>query len=263
MSVLTKIATATRARIAHEKTLLPLAELQARLSETRQPQDFAAHFSQPGFQVIAEVKLASPSQGDIAPQLSPTEVAADYLRHGATALSVLTEPEFFKGQLDYLSTIRAAQPQAPLLMKDFILDPYQLYQARIAGADACLLIVAMLESSVLKELHAQALALGLTPLVEVHNAEELTQAASLKPRLLGVNNRDLKTLKTRLETSKELAPLAPAGVPLICESGLVTGQDLKQAQSWGYHGFLIGTSLMRTGQPGQALAHLLKEAHHA
>jgi indole-3-glycerol phosphate synthase len=262
MSVLNMIAEATRQRVASEKQALPQAELAALAAASRTPFDFKAVFAQPGFQVIAEVKLASPSQGAIAPQLKPVEVARDYLAHGAAALSVLTEPEFFQGNLTYLEAIREAEPEARLLMKDFMLDPYQLYQARVAGADAILLIVAMLEASQLQALYNLALELGLTPLVEVHTASEMEAALALGATLIGVNNRDLKTLQTRLETSQELAQLVPAGTTLICESGLGKGQDLQRAQSWGYHGFLIGTHLMASGKPGLALADLLKQAHN-
>lgn len=263
MSVLNKIAQVTRDRINAEKALMPLSELQAKVSKSsRQPRDFAAVFSQPGFQVIAEVKLASPSKGPIAPQLKPLDVAGDYLSQGAAALSVLTEPTFFQGKLDYLAEIRSAHPEALLLMKDFVVDPYQLYQARYTGADACLLIVAMLTPEELQTFYAEALALGLTPLVEVHTEAEMQAAVALGAKLIGVNNRDLKTLTTDLETSRRLAQLAPAGTTLICESGLSTGEDLRRAQSWGFTGFLIGTHLMATGTPGTALASLLQEAAH-
>jgi indole-3-glycerol phosphate synthase len=262
MSVLNRIAQVTRERVAAEQALIPLSQLEARLPASRQPQDFIQAFAAPGFNVIAEVKLASPSKGPIAPNLKPLDVAADYLSHGAAALSVLTEPSFFKGRLEYLESIRQAQPDARLLMKDFMLDPYQFYQARMAGADACLLIVAMLEPKQLESLYALALELKLTPLVEVHTAAEMQAAVALGAKLIGVNNRNLKTLETDLATSRELASLAPAGTVLICESGLSQGHDLSQAKSWGYSGFLIGSHLMATGLPGPALAALLQEAQN-
>lgn len=260
MSVLAKIAGQTRLRVAREQAQQPLAELKAQISAARTPWDFKAVFAQPGFQVIAEVKLASPSRGAIAPDLKPVDVAGDYLASGAAALSVLTEPDFFQGDLAYLRAIRTAFPQARLLMKDFMLDPYQFYQARLAGADAILLIVAMLEAAELQALYTLALELQLTPLVEVHTREELDIALALGAELIGVNNRDLKTLTTRLETSQELAQHVPPGVTLICESGLSMGQDLCLAQAWGYRGFLIGSHLMASGQPGAALAALLAQA---
>lgn len=261
MSVLMRIAAKTKERVAGHRARLPLAELEAALGDVRPAHDFAAAFAGPGFHVIAEVKLASPSKGRIA-DLNPVQVAGDYLANGAAALSVLTEPEFFQGDLEYLRHIRRAQPDARLLQKDFVLDPYQLYQGRAAGADACLLIVAMLEKKLLHELFALALELGLTPLVEVHTAAEMATAVELGARLIGVNNRDLGTLTTDLDTSRQLAPLAPTGATLICESGLSQGQDLRRARQWGYAGFLIGSSLMATGKPGSALAQILSEASH-
>lgn len=263
MSVLAKIAEMTRQRVAREKAIVSLGDLQAQISSARTPFAFDACFEPPGFQVIAEVKLASPSQGAIAPDLNPVEVAGDYLAHGAAALSVLTEPDFFQGDLAYLRAIRSAFPQARLLKKDFMLDPYQFYQARLAGADAVLLIVAMLEPSELEALYALALDLQLTPLVEVHTLPELEIALDLGAKLMGVNNRDLKTLTTRLETSWDLAQYVPPDVTLICESGLSQGADLALAQSWGYRGFLIGSHLMASGQPGHALAALLAQADQA
>ena len=261
MSVLMRIATSTRERVATAKAHTPQSVLEAQIADSRQPLDFTQAFTRPGFNIIAEVKLASPSKGPIAPDLDPLTVAADYLAFGAAALSVLTEPDYFNGRLDYLTAIRQAQPGARLLMKDFMLDPYQFFQARLAGADACLLIVAMLTAAELRDYYALAQELGLTPLVEVHNEAEMQAAVDLGASLIGVNNRDLKTLSTDLKTSQRLAPLAPPGAILICESGLSRGEDLKHAQGWGYSGFLIGSHLMATGQPGQALGHLLAAAH--
>lgn len=259
-SVLAKIAAATRVRVEKQKAMTPLAALEARIGTSRAPRDFRAAFAEPGYQVIAEVKLASPSRGAIAPGLDPVSVAGDYLAHGAAALSILTEPEFFKGDLASLEAVRAAHPETRLLMKDFVVDAYQLYQGRLAGADACLLIVAMLEQQDLQALYQSASELGLTALVEVHNEAEMAIAVELGATLIGVNNRDLKTLTTDLDTSRRLAPMAPAGTTLICESGLSRGEDLRQARDWGYSGYLIGTHLMATGTPGQALAALLQEA---
>lgn len=259
MSVLNKIAEHTRQRLVKAKTLQSLSELQQALANIRPTHDFKAAFAQ-DYSIIAEVKLASPSKGLIAPELDPVNVAGQYLQNGAQALSVLTEPEFFKGDLAYLAAIRQAYPQARLLMKDFILDPYQLYQGRLAGADACLLIVAMLNPDELRALYQQARELSLTPLVEVHNAEEMQIALELGADLIGVNNRNLKNLEIDLHTSRILAQHVPTGITLICESGLSTGTDLKAAKSWGYHGFLIGSHLMASGQPGLALAQLLAAA---
>jgi len=256
-SVLETIANATRQRIKQEQTLISEADLRAKLPGARQTHDFASVFARPGLNVISEVKRASPSQGAIALDLDPLQVAEDYLKNGAAALSILTEPDFFKGSLEILAQVRQGFPEARLLMKDFILEPFQLLQGRLAGADACLLIVAMLSSEQLQSLYAEALALDLTPLIEVHNAEELKRALDLNPRLIGVNNRDLKTLTTDLETSRLLSEQMPAGVLKICESGLRSHADLKRAAEWGYHGFLVGTHLMASGNPGAALKEIL------
>ena len=259
-SVLAKIADSTRARVAREQLAVPLAELRLLASAAPSPRDFGAAFAGPGHHILSEIKFASPSEGEIAPGLDPVKVAGEYLANGARALSILTEPEFFRGSLRYLAAVRARYGEARLLMKDFFLDEYQLLQARATGADAILLIVAMLDDAELARLHGQTTALGLTPLVEVHDEAELARAAKLGARLIGVNNRDLKTLKVSLETSVRLRPLAPRGATLITESGLNTAADLRRLAGLGFQGFLIGTSFMRTGTPGAALARLLAEA---
>ena len=223
--------------------------------------DFLAAFRPPvEFPVIAEVKLASPSQGAIAPHLSPVEVAAQYLGAGAAALSVLTEPDWFQGSPEYLRLIRQQFPEALLLMKDFFVDPWQVELAAHLGADAVLVIVALLGQERSEMMIRKALDTGLTPLVEVHTLPELEVALACGAQLIGVNNRNLKTLKISLDTTRELIPHVPAGRTIICESGLARGQDLAEMAAAGCHGYLIGTSLMKTGQPGEALATLLREA---
>jgi indole-3-glycerol phosphate synthase len=217
-------------------------------------------FAASGAHVIAEVKLASPSEGDIAAELDPVQVAGEYLKNGATALSVLTEEDYFKGCLQYLKDIRRAYPKALLLRKDFIVDEYQLFEARAAGADAALLIVALLDDTQLRALLSTCAALQLSPLVEVHDEMEMKRALQAGARLIGVNNRDLKSLKVDLQTSRRLATLPPAGSVLIAESGFTQGSELKEFSALGYRGFLIGTHFMRGGRPGSALAALLREA---
>jgi indole-3-glycerol phosphate synthase len=255
-AVLDEIARFTVGRLADQKRALPPEKL---LSEgTRRPQPFAAAFAQgAGPHVIAEIKRSSPSEGKIAPDADPVEIAGQYLAAGATALSVLTEPGFFGGDVEFLARIRKAHPGARLLMKDFVLDEYQLAQARYFGADAILLIVAMLDPDALVRLYRAARALGLETLVEVHDEAELEAASGLGATLIGVNNRNLKTMQVDLATSERLAPRAPRGATLISESGLGTRADLERLSSKGFHGFLIGTSFMRTGKPGAALAKLL------
>ncbi len=186
------------------------------------------------------------------------EVARGYLANGAVALSVLTEPDYFKGSPEYLRRIRSAFPQARILMKDFVLEESQLLQALDIGADAVLLIVAMLGEKGVKQLLPRARALGLSVLVEVHDEEEMRIAAGCGADLIGVNNRNLKTMKVGLETSERLVGLAPAGATLLSESGIKTAQDIQRLAALGYRGYLIGTHFMRTGNPGEALGTLLK-----
>lgn len=272
--VLQKIAAATGLRVAAYARQEPLALLQRRAEATHQPRPFAAAFdvatSGSTLRVIAELKRASPSQGAIALELDPLQVAADYLAAGATALSVLTEPDHFGGSPEILCAVRQALPEALLLMKDFLLSPYQVWQARACGADACLLMASLLSPEQLHAMASLALELGLTPLIEVHSQQELTELMPLLAALpagqilLGINNRNLKTLQVDLQTTADLLPGIPAALrtqlPVICESGLHRHSDLRQMQALGCQGFLVGTALMRTGQPGTALRQLLQGA---
>lgn len=265
MNVLDRIAAQVRARLVEERAAEPIAKLQART--TREPRDFSKAFTGASPRVIAEVKLASPSEGVIAPGADPIEIAADYLSNGAAALSVLTERDSFHGKPEYLRQIRARNPDAYLLMKDFLLagedGNYQLSRARADGADAVLIIVALLGPEDSARMHEQAISRGLTPLVEVHDSDEFRIAAGFGARLIGVNNRNLKTLGVSLDVSEQLAKLARElcpGAHLVAESGIRSGADVKRLSGCGYGGFLIGTSFMRSGQPGSALARLISEA---
>ena len=205
--------------------------------------------------IIAEFKRHSPSAGDIRAAADPVELARLYEAGGAAAMSVLTEPEHFKGSLEDLRRVAAAVG-LPLLRKDFLVDRHQVYEAAIAGAEAVLVIVAGLtDADALKLLDAAHL-VQLDALVEVHTAEELQRAASLGARLIGVNNRNLKTLQVDLETSLHLAPLAPPDAVLVAESGLRTRADIERLQSAGYQAFLIGETLMRSADPSTTLAEL-------
>ncbi|SME93677.1 indole-3-glycerol phosphate synthase TrpC [Pseudobacteriovorax antillogorgiicola] len=259
-SILHKIGATVQRRIDDLKTTTSLAELKEQAGKrSYKPQDFTAPFREADrVSVIAEFKRASPSKGDIAPELKPLDVAGQYLDAGATALSILTEPSYFRGDLDYIRQIRSAHPKARILMKDFFVDEYQLYQALDAGADAILIIVGLLGKERALELHSQAQDLGLTTLVEVHDEQELACGLSLQPDLLGVNNRDLRDLSITLETSRRLKKLIPDDQLAISESGIETLSDIKSLQSIGYQGFLVGTSLMKTGTPGSALKKLIE-----
>jgi indole-3-glycerol phosphate synthase len=261
-TVLGRIADSVRARLEERKARLPARELERRCAQARKPHDFAAAFGGPGIHVIAEIKFSSPSQGALADgtALSPVEAARAYLDNGAAALSILTEQDHFNGKLEYLEAVRGVFPEARLLLKDFVIDEYQLAEARVRGADAALLIVALLGEARTAELLAECRRLGLTALVEVHDERELEAAARAGARLIGVNNRDLKTLEISLETSYRLLAKAPRGATLVSESGLSRGEELGKLRQAGYHGFLIGTTFMKTGRPGEALARMLREA---
>jgi indole-3-glycerol phosphate synthase len=209
--------------------------------------------------VIAEIKRRSPSAGPIRPDLDPVEVALQYEAAGAVALSVLTEPEFFGGSLEDLRQARKAT-QLPTLRKDFVVDPYQIWEARLAGADAILLIVAALSESELNELVRTALEARLDPLVEVHDRDELRRAIDAGASLIGVNNRDLNTMEVRLETSFELLDEMPKGVVRVTESGIREGETLGRLLRAGYDAALVGERLMRAEQPAAALVDLLRAA---
>ncbi len=205
--------------------------------------------------IIAEVKKASPSAGRIRDEIDLTALVGDYQAGGAAALSVLTDGPFFNGSMDDLTEARRAS-NLPVLRKDFILDPVQLYQAKLAGADAVLLIAAALSAAQLEELFLESLELGLTPLIEVHRRRELGPVLELRPPLVGINNRDLATLKVSLETCLELRPLIPADVLVVAESGIGNRGDVIELEAAGLDAFLVGTALMRAGDPGRKLARL-------
>jgi len=207
--------------------------------------------------VIAEVKKASPSKGVIRADFRPAEIAADYAAHGAACLSVLTDIQFFQGAPEYLQQARAACA-LPVLRKDFMIDPYQVYQARSWGADAILLIVAALDHGLMAEMEAVAHELGMSVLVEVHNAEELQAALKLKTALLGINNRNLRTFDTSLQNTLGLLPQIPADKLVVTESGIHTRDDVKLMRDANVNAFLVGEAFMRAPQPGVELARLFE-----
>jgi indole-3-glycerol phosphate synthase len=206
--------------------------------------------------VIAEVKKASPSKGVIREDFDPVAIASTYAAHGAACLSVLTDQRFFQGSDQYLADIRQAVA-LPILRKDFMLDPYQVIEARAMGADCILVILAMVDDMLAAELCAAAREQGLSILPEVHNRAELDRALALGTPLIGINNRNLHTFETDLSTTIGLLPHIPAGHAVITESGIHSADDLAKMNRAGVHGFLVGESLMRAPDPGQALASLL------
>lgn len=258
-NVLLKIAEQVQRRIAFRKAALPERQLLAHCRLSREPRAFRKAFENGGLNVIAEIKFASPSQGTFknAAGLTPVQVATDYLGNGATALSILTEEDNFGGGLRNLIEVRRAFPNALILMKDFVIDHYQLLEARHFGADAVLLIVALLGKERTAELKAQCAALGLSALVEVHDERELLLAEELNAELIGVNNRNLKTLEISLDVSRRLAKISNGNATLISESGIRSVTDLLAMRVAGYRGCLVGSSLMETGEPGRALCDLL------
>jgi indole-3-glycerol phosphate synthase len=263
-SVLDQIASSVQKRLESRKKRVDEQELLRRVSQVQKPQDFLTALSGPGPHVIAEIKFKSPSQGQISSQSASNldralQFAEDYLANGASAISVLTEEDYFEGNPLYLSAIRQQFPKSFLLMKDFILEPYQVYEALIRGANCVLLIVALLGEERTRQLHSLANDLGLRALVEVHDEEEMAIAVRLGAPLIGINNRNLKTLKISLETSKRLVSLAPPQSILVCESGIESSEQIREMMKLGLTRFLIGTSFMKTGSPGAALSQLLRE----
>jgi indole-3-glycerol phosphate synthase len=205
--------------------------------------------------VIAEVKKASPSKGVLRADFIPADIAQSYAEYGAACLSVLTDVQFFQGCNDFLKQARASC-DLPVLRKDFMVDPYQVYEARAIGADCILLIAACLSDAQMAELEAVALHLGMAVLVEVHDREELHRALRLKTRLLGVNNRNLRTFEVTLDTTLAMLPEVPTDRLLITESGILQAADVQRMRNAGVHAFLVGEAFMRAPDPGVALAEL-------
>ncbi len=257
-SFLDRILEHKRAEVARQKLKIPLEQLEMRLAGAAPPRDFAAALRRPGrTALIAEVKKASPSKGVLIEHFDPLALAHTYAANGAAAISVLTDVRFFQGSLKYLEGIRGMgdgidSPSPiphppPLLRKDFIFDPYQVYEARVYGADALLLIVAALDDLALAELLALTHQLGMQALVEVHDEAELERALAAGATVVGVNNRDLRTFATTLETTARIAARLPvAGRPvLVSESGIATPADVARVRDWGADAVLVGEGLVK------------------
>jgi indole-3-glycerol phosphate synthase len=259
--VLKKIVDYKSVELAGVKGAAPLSEIIARLADLEdQPRGFEAallNARESGWTpIIAEVKKGSPSKGVIRADFDPLEIALIYQANGASCLSVLTDEHFFLGHLSYLALIRE-QVSLPLLRKDFIFDPYQIYQARVAGADAVLLIAAMLELSQLREFAALARELSLDVLLEVHDERELETALQTDCRLIGINNRNLRSFAVDISTSERLAALMPEGRFIVAESGITRRDEIVRLTKNGVDAFLIGESLMREDDIGGKLQELL------
>ena len=256
--ILARILDCKRQEVARARQAMSLETLRRQVESLAPARDFW-HALQThdagGTRIIAEIKKASPSAGIIRPDFDPLAIAATYARHGAAAISVLTDKPFFQGDLGTLNAVRQ-QVQLPLLRKDFIIDAYQLYEARSYGADAVLLIAAALEVPVLIDLAALSRELGLEPFVEVHTAAELEKALSCRCRLIGINNRNLHTFKTDVETTLELLSEVPSGHRVVSESGIRDRATVRRLEDRGVAAFLVGESLMREPDIGAKLDQL-------
>ena len=260
-TVLDKIVAARRAAVDHRKRVLPQVALRMAIEKGKPMpvRDFGAALARPGVSVIAEMKKASPSRGVLRPAYTPDWLAQRLELAGAAALSVLTEEEFFQGALEHLKQARKIT-SAPILRKDFVFDPWQIWESRSAGADSFLLIVAILDDALLAELLTLGRTLGMEPLVEVHTRAELDRALAAGATIIGVNNRDLRTFDVRLETSLELIEAIPDDRVAVAESGIRTAADIERLARAGFDAFLVGEQLMTAEDPGEALRALFGEA---
>jgi indole-3-glycerol phosphate synthase len=260
-SILERIVRDKHDEVAQRRAAVPRAVLERACAGLPPARDLeAALRPTPGaVRLIAEVKKASPSRGVLAADLDPVALARTYAAAGADAISVLTDEKYFQGSLDLLNAIRQAVP-VPLLRKDFTIDEYQLWEARAAGADAVLLIVAILDAAQLRDLLAAAKGLGLAALVECHTAAELDGALAAGSTLLGINNRDLATFETRIETTLDLLPAIPPGPIVVSESGFFTGDQVRRVVDAGAHAVLVGEGLVRAADVGAKLRELTLRA---
>lgn len=267
MSILDDILRHKRAEIARQQMARPLAEVQALAEAAPPPLDFVAALrnapARPA--LIAEIKQRSPSRGLLAPDFDPLRLARIYRENGAACISVLTDERFFGGSLAQLAGVRGQEPGIPLLRKDFICDSYQVSQARAAGADAVLLIVAALAPEQLRDLHALARALGLAALIEVHDAAELAAALAVSPALVGINNRDLRSFTVDLATTERLAARIPAGICVVAESGIHGPDDLarlaaipRPGGARGIEAILVGEALVTAADVGAKVRELAR-----
>lgn len=256
MSFLDDLLASTRDRVATSRAEVPIEELQDRVADRRSsPRSLRDALAAPGVQVIAEIKRASPSKGDLAPDLDARALARAYATGGAAAISVLTEPERFKGSLDDLRA--ATDAGRPVLRKDFVVDPYQVWEACDAGAAAILLIVDALAPDDLAELHELATSLRLDALVEVHHEAELDAALAIDPAIVGINTRDLRTFELDRDAFARLRPAIPAGIVTVAESGIRGPDDVIAAAAAGADAVLVGESLVRSSTPTKSVAGLV------
>ena len=261
--ILQRILAVKQTEVAAAKAAMPLDAIERKANAAAPPRDFVgalqAKIAGNRSAVIAEIKKASPSRGVIREQFEPALIAQSYAQHGAACLSVLTDQQFFQGDIRHLQAARAACA-LPVLRKDFMIDPYQIYESRAAGADCILLIVAALDLRRLQELESIAHSIGLAVLVEVHDADELETALKLATPLIGINNRNLRTFETRLGTTLGLLERIPADRLVITESGILKAADVDLMRSRKVNGFLVGEAFMRAPEPGLELERLFGKA---
>ena len=257
--ILRRILATKRSEVEAARASVPLAEMERRARAAAAPRDFAgalrAKIAAGKPAVIAEIKRASPSKGLLRDPFEPAAIARSYAASGAACLSVLTDREYFQGAPEHLAEARAACA-LPVLRKDFIVEPYQVYEARALGADCILLIAAALAAGDMRGLEGIAHGLGMAVLVEVHDAAELESALTLRTPLLGINNRDLRSFETRLETTLALLPRVPQDKVVVTESGILAPEDVKRMRAAGVRAFLVGEAFMRSAEPGKALISL-------
>lgn len=262
--ILNQIVATKREEIAQALKKKPLAEMRADGESRLLTRDFVGALRAkigaglPG--VIAEVKKASPSKGVIRPNFIPADIAQSYAEFGAACLSVLTDRQYFQGSADYLKQARASC-DLPVLRKDFMVDAYQVYEARAMGADCILLIAACLDDAQMADLEALALSLNMAVLVEVHDRDELQRALRLKTPLVGINNRNLRTFEVTLDTTLGMLSDVPKDRLLVTESGILSRDDVQRMRDAGVHAFLVGEAFMRAAEPGEALAQLFGLGH--
>ena len=257
--ILTEIVAAKKVELDRLKVDVPLPEVERRIRETRPPLNLAGALWSDSVRVIAEVKRASPARGLLRADLDPAALASSYADNGAAAVSVLTNKDHFQGSIEDLEAVHGAvNPRGiPVLRKEFIFDPYQVYEARAHGADAILLIVAMLDPVLLGELRSLTQELWMQSLVEVHDEAQLEQALAVDAEIIGINNRDLRTFKTDLEVTERLAPAVPPGKIVVSESGVSSRENIDRVRAAGAHAVLVGEALVTAADPGARLKELL------
>ena len=256
MTILERILETKRGELEESKRARPREEVVFDAAQAPPVRSLEVAVRREGLRIVAEVKKASPSRGIIREDFDPLAIAGAYAMGGAAAISVLTDSEYFQGSLEYLASIREAV-DVPLLRKDFIIDTYQVFEARAAGADAILLILAALSDREVEPLASAAAELGMDILWEVHDREEMRRLEAFSPRVVGINNRDLKTFDVSLDTTRRLLPEVPGGAAVISESGFSRRDELEMMAGWGVDAFLVGEGLMRAEDPGAALRGLL------